>query len=366
MPEEQDRESKTEQPTEKRLKKAREEGNFPKAQEIQVVFGLIASFIAILFLAGTIGERFYLFGKGIFANLSEFEVTTSTVGDSARESASSFLLLLMPLLSLAVLSSILAGGLQSGFRLAPKALKPKGQKLNPIKNAKQKFGKQAYVKFGVDLLKLLAVAGVIAFAIRRLTLHPIFHTPIEAFQILVFIRESTLYMLSLLIVGVGLVALVNYLYQRHKVMGDLRMTRQEVKDEHKQAEGDQQVKSARKQMALKLMERQSFKAIPQADVVVTNPTHFAVALRYDRSRNNSPMIIAKGKNLVAQRIKEIARKHGVPMVENRPAAQALYKIGQPGKEIPAQLFQVVAEILAYVYRHNRSFFHRRKVSLPRT
>lgn len=366
MPDEQDRESKTEQPTEKRLKKAREEGNFPKAQEIQVVFALIGSFIAILFYAGIMGERIYLFSRGIFANLSQFEVTSSTVGVSARESASGFLFLLMPLFGLAVISGIIAGGLQSGFRLAPKALKPKGQKLNPIKNAKQKFGKQAYVKFGVDLLKLLAVAGVIAFAIRRLTLHPIFHTPIEAFQILIFIKESTLYMLSLLIVGVGLVALINYLYQRNKVMGDLRMTKQEVKDEHKQAEGDQQVKSARKKLALKLMERQSFKAIPQADVVVTNPTHFAVALRYDRTRNNSPVILAKGKDLVARRIKEIAREHGVPMVENRPAAQALYKIGQPGKEIPAQLFQVVAEILAYVYRNHRSFFHRRKVSVQKT
>lgn len=366
MPDEQDRESKTEQPTEKRLKKAREEGNFPKAEEIQVVFALAASFIAILFYAGNMGESLYQFMRGMFANLSEYEVTAITVAESAKSGGTNFLFLLMPLLAIVMLASILAGGLQSGFRLAPKAVKLNGKKLNPIKNAQQKFGKQAYVKFGVDLLKLLSVAGVIAFAIRRLTVHPIFHTPIDAFQVLAFIQESTLYILSLLIVGVGLVALINYLYQRNKVMGDLRMTKQEVKDEHKQAEGDQHIKSARRKLAHKLMERQSFKAIPEADVVVTNPTHYAVALRYDRNKDASPLILAKGKNLVAQKIKGIARENGVPMVENRPAAQALYKIGEPGQQIPPQLFQVVAEILAYVYRNHRGFFYRRKVSLGKT
>jgi flagellar biosynthetic protein FlhB len=363
MPTEHDRDSKTEAPTEKRLKKAREEGNFPKAEEIQVVFALMASFIAILFYAATIGESLYRFMRGIFANLGEYDVTTSTFAEGARAGASNFIFLLMPLLGIVVLASILAGGLQSGFRIAPKALKLSAKKLNVLKNAKQKFGKPAYVKFGVDLLKLLAVAGVIAFAIRRLTNHPIFYTPIDALQVVIFIQSSTLYILSLLVVGVGLVALLNYLYQRNKVMGDLRMTKQEVKDELKQAEGDQQVKVARRRLAIKLMERQAFKAIPQADVVVTNPTHYAVALRYDRKKENSPVIIAKGKNLIAQRIKEIARAHGVPMVENRPAAQALYKIGQSGKEIPPQLFQVVAEVLAYVYRNHRGFFHRRKGTL---
>jgi flagellar biosynthetic protein FlhB len=364
MPDDQDRESKTEKPTAKRLKKAWEEGNFAKAEEIQVVFALMASFIAILFYAEALGQSLYLFMRGMLANLSEYELSSITVAESAKDGGIHFILLLMPLLLIVMLAGILGGGLQSGFRLSPRALKPKGSKLDPIKNAKQKFGTQAYVKFGVDLLKLIAVAGVIVFAIRRVTLHPIFYTPINAVQMFQFIEESTLYMLSLLIAGVGLVAIVNFLYQRKKVAGDLRMTKQEVKDEQKQAEGDQLVKSARRRLAHKLMERQMFQAIPQADVVVTNPTHYAVALRYDRNKDASPLILAKGKNLLAQKIKQIAAEHGVPMVENRPAAQALYKIGEAGKQIPPHLFQVVAEILAYVYRTHRGFFHHRKVSLP--
>ena len=366
MSADQDKESKTEEPTAKRLQKGWDEGNFAKAEEIQVVFALAASFIAIMLYAGTMSESIYLFMQSMLSSLGEFEITSVTVVEAVKTGGARFLFLLMPLFVIVVIAAILAGGLQSGFRLAPKALQPKTNKLNPLNNAKQKFGQQAWAKFGVDLIKLLCVAGVIAFAIQRVTAHPIFYTPLSAFQVALFIRESTLHMLSLLISGVGFAALLNYLYQKKKVMGDLRMTKQEVKDEHKQSEGDQQVKSARRRLAQQLTERQMFDAIPGADVVITNPTHYAVALRYDKSKDASPLILAKGKNLIAQRIKGIAIEHGVPLVEDRPAAQALYKIGEPGKQIPPQLFQVVAEVLAFVYRNHRAFFHRRRVSLPRT
>ena len=363
MADEQDKASKTEEPTEKRLKEAHEEGNFAKAEEIQVVFGLCASFIMILFYADVVGASMFRLMRDLFANLNEYDLSAPLVVNSAMNGGGNFILVLMPVFVISVLASILAGGLQSGFKLAPKALKIKGSKLSPIKNAQQKFGKPAYVKFGVDLLKLCSVAGVIAFAIRRVTQHPIFYTSLDAVQVLGFIKESTLFMLSLLIAGVGFIALINYLYQKQKVMGDLLMTKQEVRDEHKQQEGDQQVKNSRRQLAHKLMERQMFAAIPSADVVVTNPTHYAVALRYDKSQDSAPLILAKGKNLIAQRIKQIAREHGVPMVEDRPAAQALYKIGEPGKQIPSHLFQVVAEIIAYAYRTNRGFFHQRKTAV---
>ena len=255
----------------KSASKAWEEGNFAKAEEIQVVFALVASFIGIVFYAGTIGESMYLFMQSMLANLSEFEITAVAVAEAVKSGTMRFLFLLMPLFAIVVCAAILAGGLQSGFNLAPKALKFKANKLNPLNNAKQKFGKQALAKFAVDLLKLVCVAGVIAFAIQRMTAHPIFYTPLNAFQVALFIRESTLQMLSLLIFGVGFAALLNYLYQKKKVLSDLRMTRQEVKDEHKQSEGDQQVKSARQRLAQKLTERQMFSAIPGADVVITNP-----------------------------------------------------------------------------------------------
>jgi flagellar biosynthetic protein FlhB len=359
MADEQDKASKTEEPTQKRLNKAREEGNFAKAEEIQVVFGLAAAFVLILFYSSAVGSSMAQAMQGLLSNLSRYAMNPEFVVASAKAGIGAMLFLMMPIFAVAIVASVIAGGLQSGFRLAPKAIGFKGSKINPVKNAQQKWGKQALVKFAVDLSKLLAVAAVIAFAVFRITRHPIFHTRIEIIEIAAFILETTLYLLALLLLAMGMIAAVHFLYQKQKVHSDLMMTKQEVKDEHKQQEGDPQVKSARRQLARRLAQRQMFEAIPGADVVVTNPTHFAVALRYDRNQDAAPVVLAKGKNLIAQRIKEIARAAGVPLVENRPAAQTLFKLGQVGKPIPQEMYKVVAEVLAYVYRTNKQFFRRR-------
>ena len=161
---------------------------------------------------------------------------------------------------------------------------------------------------------------------------------------------------KLVAAALGAIALLNYLYQKYKTHENLKMTRQEVKDEHKQQEGDPLVKNARRQMARALAQRQMFSAVPDADLIVTNPTHYAVALRYDRLRDEAPVVLARGKNLIAEKIKRIGRENGVPIVENKPVARGLYKLGRTGKPIPPQMFKVVAEVLAYVYRVNRRFF----------
>ncbi len=363
MAEDQDKSSKTEEPTGKRMDEARQSGNFARAEEIQIVFGLIAAFVILFFYAKELSSSMAMSMQGILGNLSEFPLNRSMVIATGREGLASMLYLIAPVCATGVFASILAGGLQSGFRLSPKALKFKGKKLNPVNGVKEKYGKQAYVKFFLDVLKLLAIAGVITFGVYRVTQHPIFYSRIEVLEIGGFILEATLYILALLILAMGLIALIHYLYQKQKVHGDLKMTRQEVKDETKQQEGDQTVKSARRQLAHRLMERQMFAAIPGADLVVTNPTHYAVALRYDRSVDAAPIILAKGRNLIAQKIKQIARDSGVPIVENKPTAQALYKIGQTGKTVPPELYKIVAEVLAYVYRTHRSFFVQRKRSV---
>lgn len=363
MAEEQDKSSKTEQPTGKKLDEARKSGNFARAEEVQVVFGLMAAFVVLFFYAQEIGSSLAMTMQGILGNLGEFPFNRTMAIVTGRDGLGAMLFLISPVCAAGVLASVLAGGLQSGFRLSPKVLQFKGKKLNPVNGFKEKYGKQAYVKFCLDLLKLLAIGGVITFGVYRVTQHPIFYTRIEILDIGRFILEATLYILALLILAMGLIALIHFLYQKQKVHSDLMMTRQEVKDETKQQEGDQTVKSARRQLAHRLMERQMFAAIPGADVVVTNPTHYAVALRYNRSVDSAPMVLAKGRNLIAQKIKGIAREHKVPIVENKPAAQALYKIGQTGKPIPPQMYKIVAEVLAYVYRTHRNFFAQRKRSL---
>lgn len=350
---EQDKASKTEEPTAKKQKESQEEGNFAKAQEIQVAMGLAASFALLLFYAEKIGFVMRDTMTSMFNSVGSIEINSDLAIAVAREGTLGLVGLVSPILIGAALTSILAGGIQSGFKPTPKAIKMKGSKLNPIKNFTQKFGPSAWVRFGVDFLKFAAIGGVIAVGVNRATKNPIFFTRVEPTAIAGFIFETTLLLLSLLIVAMGLIAAGHFAYQKQKVWRDMFMTRQEVKDEHKSQEGDPLVKMARRQLARKLMERQMFAAIPQADVVVTNPTHYAIALKYDRTTDAAPMILAKGRNLIAERIKQIARENKVPVMENKPAARALYKLGKTGQPIPREMYKVVAEILAFVYRTYR-------------
>ena len=163
-----------------------------------------------------------------------------------------------------------------------------------------------------------------------------------------------------LILTLGAIAGLHYMYQLKSVHKKLMMSKQEIQDESRSAEGDPKIKAAQRQMARRMMQQQMLKAVPTADVVVTNPTHFAVALKYERGRDKAPMVLAKGERLFAARIKEIARENDVPMVENRPVARMLFKYGKVGQTIPAELYQAVAEILAFVYKTHRYYFHRLK------
>lgn len=167
-------------------------------------------------------------------------------------------------------------------------------------------------------------------------------------------------MLIRLILALGVIAVISYIYQRWRINKDLMMTKQEVKDERILQEGNPMIKSMQRAMARRLMQRQMLDAVPVADVVVTNPTHYAVALKYETGKDPAPLVVAKGKNMFAQKIKRIAAEHGVPTVENREAAQMLYKVGIVGKEIPSNLYKVIAQILTEVYKKNKYYFHRLK------
>ena len=357
---EEDKASKTEEATPKKRQEAFEEGNFPRAEEIQVAFGLAAAFLCLLFILTEAAEVLATFSQHIFGNIATYSINPEAVTTYAGKIGGSIVSNLGPVFVIIIALGILAGGLQTKFALTPKVLKFKLEKINPISGFKQKYGPEAMIKFGIDFLKFVVIAGVIFFGIQKVVNHEIFTTEVAPFQVLAFIHSTTLYMASLLIVAMGLLAGVNYMYQRHKVNENLKMSKTEVKDENKAAQGDPMVKSARMRMARQLVERQMMAAVPDADLIVTNPTHFAVALRYDRGKEDAPIVLAKGKNLVAQRIKAVARDNGVPVIENKPVARSLYKLGKPGQQIPAEMYKVVAEVFAYVYRVHRRYFERRE------
>jgi flagellar biosynthetic protein FlhB len=189
---------------------------------------------------------------------------------------------------------------------------------------------------------------------------PIFTAPVEAAYLGNYLQRATWAFLSRMLLALGGIAALSFAYEKYKTGQELKMSREEVKDERRQSEGDMFVKAAMRRMARRLMQRQMLSAVPTADVVVTNPTHYAVALKYERGVDQAPVVLAKGENGFAKRIKELALENGVPMVENKPVARALFAFGKVGQPIPMELYQAVAEILAFVYRTNRYYFYRLK------
>lgn len=351
---------KTEQPTAKRLREAHDEGNFARSPDINMVFVLVAAFMTLLFTSQEQTKRIAGIAVGIFGQLGKYAIKPEGIHEWAGIAVGTMLELVLPMAVACAIAGALAGALQTRFRLTPKVLGFKPERLNPVQGFKRIFSAQGWVKLGTDALKLVVVAALLYGAVGKVMSDPIFYTPVGVARLGGFIEEAVTSLLGRFILALGGIAAINYLYQRHKVGQDLMMTKQEVKEEHKSSEGDPTVRAAQRHMARRLLQKQMLKSVPTADVVITNPTHFAVALKYERGRDKAPVVLAKGERLFAQRIKAIAREHEVPTIENKPVARMLFKYGKVGKTIPMELYQAVAEILAYVYKTHRYYFHRLK------
>ena len=353
-----DQSAKTEQPTVKRRQEAFAKGQFAQCPEIGVTLVLAAAFIMIVFTAREKAGEMGQLAVAILGNLSGFEFTEVGVVSEVRRLLTAAFYLLLPFLSACTIAALSAGGFQTGFRLTPKMLEGRLDKLNPASGIKRILSTRGLVQFAVDLAKFLAIGTLLYGIIREVMADPIFHLPVPVKYLGEFIHQTTLMMLIRLIGAIGLIAIIHYLYQRMRTQKDLMMTREEVKEERKSTEIDPKVRSEQRRIALRIMQKQMLGAVPTADVVVTNPTHYAVAMKYERDRDPAPMVVAKGEHLFARRIIAIAEQHGVPRVENKPVARLLYRAGQVGEAIPVELYQVVAQILASVYKAHRYYFHR--------
>jgi flagellar biosynthetic protein FlhB len=355
-----DQDSKTEQPSEKRLSEAFDRGQFAKSHEVTVLFP-IAAMLGVLALTGHSAARDL--AEYSVAQFTRFAFTTverDTVAVQLGEAMFTFFRVVAPFFVATVVAVLLASGVQSGFRLSPKAVGIKLDRIDPIAGFGRIFSKSAFARSGIDLLKLVAIGGALWVGGRSLIYDPLFSAPVEAEYLGQFLNQATLTFLSRLLLALGVVAAISYSYEKFKMSRDLMMTREEVKEERKQAEGDMHTKAAMRRMARRLLQKQMLAAVKTADVVVTNPTHFAVALKYERGVDQAPVVLAKGENRFAQRIKALAAENGVPMVENKPVARLLFAMSKVGESIPAELYQAVAEILAVVYRTHRYYFHRLK------
>ncbi|HEY9248431.1 MAG TPA: EscU/YscU/HrcU family type III secretion system export apparatus switch protein [Rariglobus sp.] len=356
-----DKESKTELPSEKKLTEAFENGQFAKSAELQVVATLTAIFAVLGFFLATSTRDIASLATTLWGDLDAPPFRADVLPVQVEECVRVFSGIILPVILSVVVATLLMGGFQSGFRMSPKAIGFKIENLDFSKGFGRVFSKSALVRSGIDLLKVTGIGLVLWVGARSLVSDPIFVSPVEAGYLGEFLRRATMEFLSKVILALGIVASISYSYEKFRTHRDLMMSRQELKDEAKQAEGNAQSKAAMKRMARRLLQKQMLAAVPTADVIVTNPTHYAVALKYERGRDQAPMVLAKGENQFARRIKALAATHQVPVVENKPVARMLYALGRVGEPIPNNLYQAVAGILAFVYRTHRLYFHELKI-----
>jgi flagellar biosynthetic protein FlhB len=355
-----DQDQKTEQPTERHLQEAMERGQFARVPELPVLM-LIASAVGVLaFTARTSAEAVGEFAITMFTRFPSITVQRDTITLQMGEMLMVLGRALAPVLFACVGAALLAGGLQSGFRLSPKAIGFKLENLNPVAGFGRIFSKSVLVKAGIDLLKLIAIGFALYAGARALMLDPLFSAPVEAAYLGTFLNNAAMSFLSRLLFALGVITAISYAWEKFKTSRDLMMTREQVKEERRNAEGNANLKAAQRRLGRRLLQKQMLSAVATADVVITNPTHYAVALKYERGVDLAPVVLAKGENRFAQRLKAIAAEHGVPTIENKPVARMLYGLGKVGETIPPALYQAVAEILAVVYRTHRYYFHQLK------
>lgn len=355
-----DKSSKTEPPTEKKLSEARSKGQFAKAPEIGMTFTLLAGLLIILFLAPSKANDMLVYTRSILENIESITTTQEGVAHTLSSSYFSMALIVLPLLAACFLASLIAEGLQTGFRFTPKAIEPSFNKMNPISGIKRIMGLKALKTFLIDFLKFSAIASVVWLTLIIFLDDPIFYAPIPIQHLPQFIYKLFLVMLSILLLLLTIIAIISFFMKKKEHDDEMKMTKEEVKEERKSKEVSNEVKTAQRKKAMELLGGQGVADVSTADVVVTNPTHYAVALRYEKGTDNAPVVVAKGENLLARRIKLIAKEHEVPMIENKPVARTLYALGRVGEPIPLQLYQIVAEILAHVYKTHAYYFHRLK------
>lgn len=341
---------KTERGTPKKRSDAREKGQVAKSPEIASSFILVATVSVMMALGSYFHDKvFALFGD-VFRRQLSMEVTDANVMGLFASYILQMLLILAPILIVTLIIALAANYVQIGWLFTAKPLQPKFSKLNPLSGLKNIFGLRAVVEFLKSSLKLIIV-GIIVYMIiwgEREKLMALAYVPVG--QTLSYVAGLVVRLGLLVGVALTLIAFGDYFYQKYEYEKSLKMSKQDIKDEHKNSEGDPLIKSKIKEKQRRMALMRMMQEVPKADVIITNPTHFAVALQYDAARMEAPRIIAKGQDYIALRIRQIAKDNGVMTMENKPLARALFERTEIGDAVPADLFQAVAEVLAYVYR----------------
>jgi len=349
MPEDTDQE-KTEQPTPRRLEKARNEGQVAKSTEIPSTLILLTSLGVFLFGGSWMFWHLSDFMGGIFRNAGTLRLDSASLQPFISQVFDYLLLILIPLMSAVFVAGIAGNLIQFGFLLTSKPFTPKISKFNPVTGLKKLLSLKSLAEVVKALAKFSFIGGIAYLLVRSDMENFPGLMQLSVSEILSFIGNVSFKICFYVCMALIVMSIIDFIFQKWQHEKGLRMTKQEVKDEAKQSEGDPKVKSKIKQIQMETARRRMMEQVPEADVVITNPTHLAIALKYEHEKMAAPQVIAKGADFIAQRIKQIAEENNIPIVEHKSLAQTLFKLVDLGDYIPIKLYRAVAEVLAYVYR----------------
>lgn len=342
---------KTEDATSKKLEDSRKEGQVAKSQE----FGSFAVFSGGLFILyafkGFISDQIGGMSTYIFSSLDVLTINSSLIQLYFMKAFAFFAITTAPILLGLMVIGFVANVGQIGFKISFKALKPKASKFNPISGIKRIFfSSRSLVEVAKSLAKLFIIGLFTYNVLKDMVKESVELVDKSIIEITMFMIDSSVTLIWKLTLVFAVIAAIDFIFQKYKHKKDLKMSKQEVKDENKQQEGDPEVKARIKSIQFETARKRMMQDVPKADVVITNPTHFAVALKYDPEKFAAPKVVAKGMDTLAQKIKQVAIENGVPLHEDVQLARALYKVADVGDEIPTELFQAVAQILAQIFK----------------
>lgn len=345
-----DKSSKTEEPTERRLQKAREQGNVAKSKEVNNFFAILAMLVAIVLSLPFAWESILTYYGGMFTELGTLRANNSaSIGHVMALTAKELVVLLAPTFALFVAFALFGSFIQNGFVFSVEPIKPKLSKISLLKGFERLFSAKSMMEFLKSIIKMVVIGAA---------LYAVFYMHMEDFILLIdksvlsLLSTTEIVLIRMLLVTLfisAFIAVVDFMFERAQYMKENRMSRKEMKDEYKETEGDPHIKGRQKQIRMDRARARMMQELPTADVVVTNPTHYAVALRYDKAKEAAPRVVAKGVDNLALRIREIAKENEIPLYEDPPLARQLYAEAEIDEEIPLDLYEAVAKVVAFIY-----------------
>lgn len=341
---------RTEKPTTRRRRKAREEGRVAKSMELNSAAILCLGFMTLYMMGPHLAGQVMQVMRHTMTNAPQIALSDPTFISVFSDSMLKFFVILSPVLIIMTLVAIGINVVQVGFKITPKAVELKFDKLNIANGLKRLVSLRSLVQIVRDSVKLFIV-GFVAYKVIDSEFESFFLLPdMSVVQFAGVMGKLALTLVLKIGAVILVIAVLDYMYQRYEFEKSIKMSKQDLKDEYKDTEGSPQLKARVRQMQREMARSRMMQAVPTADVVVTNPTEIAVALKYDPSEMDAPTVVAMGERLIAQKIRELAIQHGIPVVEDKPLARALLKMCEVGQVIPANLYKAVAELLAYVYK----------------